>query len=81
MPSNDGPILAGALPERRIDFADGLVPVPNDRAGAAHGCRFEAPQPAGETPFGELAALVAAGSARHQIACLRSRFNAEAQRL
>jgi hypothetical protein len=84
VPSNDDPTPAGAL-ERHIDFADGLVLVANDRAGdgALHGSRFSwtGASAGWGDPSCELAALQAAGWARHQIACLRSRFNAEAQRL
>ncbi len=58
--------------ERRIEFADGLVLVPNDRAGAdaLHGSRFSwnhAPS-CWQTPFRELAALLAAGWVRRDLA-------------
>ena len=56
----------------RVDFADGLVLVGNDRAGAQalHGSRFawtRAPA-AWQTSFRELAALLAAGWTRLGIA-------------
>jgi len=58
--------------ERRIDFADGLVLVPNNRAAAdaLHGSRFSwnhAPSP-WQTAFRELAALLAAGWIRRDLA-------------
>lgn len=58
--------------ERRIDFADGLVLVPNNRSGAdaLHGSRFSwnhAPSH-WQTPFRELAALLAAGWIRRDLA-------------
>ena len=61
----------GAL-ERQIDFADGLVLVPNDRAGAEalHGSRFSWSHAASgwQTAFRELAALLAAGWTRLELA-------------
>ena len=57
-----------AVLERRIDFADGLVLVPNHRAGADAllGSRFSWGQaPSGwQIAFRELAALLAAGWTR-----------------
>jgi MinD-like ATPase involved in chromosome partitioning or flagellar assembly len=58
--------------ERRIDFADGLVLVPNQRAGAdaLHGSHFSwnhAPS-SWQTAFRELAALLAAGWLRRDVA-------------
>jgi len=58
--------------ERQIDFAEGLVLVPNDRAGAdaLHGSRFSWSHatPGWQTAFRELAALLAAGWARLELA-------------
>jgi hypothetical protein len=84
VPSNDDPTPAGAL-ERQIDFADGLVLVPNDRAGsgAVHGGRFSwrSASAGWQTAFRELAALLAAGWTPQPIACLPGRSDAEEQRL
>lgn len=58
--------------ERRIDFADGLVLVPSNRVGAdaLHGSRFawnHAPS-CWQTALRELAALLAAGRIRRDLA-------------
>jgi len=58
--------------ERQLDFADGLVRVPNDRAGAdaLHGSRFSWTRaPSGwQTTLRELAALLVAGWRRLELA-------------
>ncbi len=58
--------------ERQLNFADGLVLVPNDRAGvdALHGSRFSwRSAPSGwQTPLRELAALLVAGWRRLELA-------------